>query len=315
MSEVLFTLLVVGDMHFKTNNIKETKILMETILQSMKDFKPDMVVFLGDTLDSFEKIHLQLQTKAINFFKKCAAMEGSPEIYVLIGNHDRCNNQIFLTDEHPFAGLIGALKNLKIVDTPKDVFVGDRRITFCPYVPEDRFFEALDKLKKPISSDSKIDLLFAHEDFDKIKGEKLKHIKMIISGHIHDYKKSGNIFYPGTPYQHTFGESENKGLQYLEFYKNGKIENQRIELKIAKKKTIEVTAEEIEEMDLSKMKKTRVIVKGKNVGKDVIDALKERGNKLVLKDTAYVSDGKNFKEILTELIGDSKEQMEIFKLL
>ena len=315
MSDVLFSLLVVGDMHFKMNNVKETKILMETVLSSMKELRPDMVVFLGDTLDSFEKVNLQLQTKAINFFKKCAAMEGQPEIYVLIGNHDRCNNQVFLTDEHPFAGLIGAIKNLKIVDAPKDVYVGERRMTFCPYVPEDRFFEALDKLKKPISADTKIDILFAHEDFSKIKDDKMKYIKLVISGHIHDYQKVGNVFYPGTPYQHTFGESEQKGLQYLEFHKNGKIDNQRIELKITKKKTIEVTEEEIEEMDLSKMKNTRVIVKGKNVSKDTIDTLKQKGNKLVLQDTVYTSNGKNFQEILLELIGEDREQLQLFESL
>lgn len=314
---VICTFLVVGDMHLKTNNVKETKILMDGIFENISEYEPNVIVFLGDTLDSFERIQMTLQTTAMKFFKECASIiyknsNFSPEIYLLIGNHDRKHNQVFLTENHPFYGLKGTMKNLNIVDHPKDLYVGGKRIVFCPYVPEDRFMEALDKLKKPIK-DKHIDILFAHQDFDKIKIG--KEVKLVISGHIHDMKKDGKVFYPGTPYQHNFGESTNKGIYIFELVDNGSLNKCKIPLNIPIKKTIEVTEEELEELDTTKLKNTRVILKGSVVNKKRIEELKEKGNKLVVIKDVYKTDMKNFDDIINDLMKNDLKLQEIFKSL
>lgn len=313
---VICTFLVVGDMHLKTNNVKETKILMDGVFENINEYQPNVIVFLGDTLDSFERIQMSLLTTAMKFFKECASTvysnNFSPEVYVIIGNHDRKHNQVFLTDNHPFYGLKGMMKNLNIVDQPKDLYVGGKRIVFCPYVPEDRFIEALGKLKKPIK-DKSIDILFAHQDFDKIKTG--KEIKLIISGHIHESKKDGKVFYPGTPYQHNFGESPDKGIYIFELIDNGSLNKCKLSLNIPIKKTIEVTEEELEDLDTSKLKNTRVILKGSVINKKTIEELKEKGNKLVVIKDVYKSDIKNFDDIMQDMMKDHPKLQQIFKTL
>lgn len=308
--------LVIGDIHFKSNNAKESKILMKEIIKNINHYQPDAVVFLGDILNDFNRIELELLHRATSFLIECAKItyksSYSPDVYVLVGNHDRANNQIFLTDKHPFIGLKNSkYPNLHIIDTPKDVYAKDKRVTFCPYVPEDRFIEALMTTKKKLSIN--IDLLFAHQDFSNIKMDELSSVKIIISGHIHDSSKSGNIFYPGTPYQHTFAESKNKGIYYVQLMEKKGIQIQKIELSIPKKETLEVTQEELDDMDISKLKNTRIIVKGDILDKEMIEKSKKRGNKLILDVKPYKPDGKQFRDIIYSLIADDKELKSIFE--
>ena len=58
------------------------------------------------------EIHTQALCRANSFLIDLSKLR---KTYVLIGNHDRINNNVFLTDEHPFTGLKGET-NIVIVD-------------------------------------------------------------------------------------------------------------------------------------------------------------------------------------------------------
>ena len=50
-------ILVIGDVHIKTNNIIEVDILIEKLIEIAIERKPNFIVLLGDILDTFEKIN------------------------------------------------------------------------------------------------------------------------------------------------------------------------------------------------------------------------------------------------------------------
>ena len=100
--------------------------------------------------------------------------------------------------------------NVCVVDKPIITKIGEVNIAMCPYVPNGRFVEAL---STTIGNDWRnCRMIFAHQEF---KGCKMGHIistegdewsdeyPPIISGHIHDYQKINNIFYPGSAIQHS----------------------------------------------------------------------------------------------------------------
>lgn len=212
----MLTIGVIGDPHFKTNNVREMKQFVATSLKYFSEVKPDIIVCLGDILDRHANIHVEPLMMAENYLDELRKI--SPT-FLVIGNHDRQNNQDFLTTIHPFnshkkwdklyvvdQGLVWEHKNLKLA--------------FIPYVPPGRFMEAYDK----IVGDNKVDLIFAHQEFSGCKmnsmvstdGDKIDDkLPFIISGHIHQKQELDNILYVGTPIQHEFGDDTNKGLHVV----------------------------------------------------------------------------------------------------
>ncbi len=241
-TEKLFSVLVIGDPHFKVSNITDTDKLLVQIMKLIKKRKPDMVVCLGDVLDKHADIHVSPLTRATDFLYK---IQNCSQLFVLIGNHDRMNNSDFLSPIHPFTAL-KYWDSTRVVDTVVDVEISGRHFMFLPYVPPQKFDDAL---KKHISclkdgkkymdeegniSDESLDnylkdvtCIFAHQEFLNAKmGAKLSEEgdvwsetrPLVISGHIHEYDQlQSNIIYVGTPFCHNFGEKDDKRVSYYEF--------------------------------------------------------------------------------------------------
>lgn len=240
--------LCIGDVHIKINNIKESKSLIENILQRIVEVSPDLIVVMGDILDRHESIHVVPRTIATKFLIKLSELK---KTYVLIGNHDRPNNSDFLSDYHPFVGV--DRENLIICDKVIQDQIGDRKFLFVPYVYPGRFIEAIQTLRaEPVSEwIQSINCIFAHQEFYGTSmgvvvstvGDKWPlEYPYIISGHIHDYcRPQSNIVYIGTPHQNAFGESENKTISLFTFTQEGlgpegpDPEEQRIDLKLMKR--------------------------------------------------------------------------------
>jgi len=187
-----------------------------TIEYLEKNNSIDFIVVLGDILHCHEKIHTQPFCRAVKFLQDLAKYK---KTYVLIGNHDRINNNVFLTEEHPFSGMKD-YENLKIIDS---VYI-ENNFVFVPYVSNGRFKEALQtKLTEKDYSNSLA--IFAHQEFRGCKMGAFiskdgdiweEYLPPVFSGHIHDKQKiQKNIFYTGTPFQHGFGDSEDKGIYLL----------------------------------------------------------------------------------------------------
>lgn len=204
-------ILVIGDPHFKVSNVHDTLLMSKNIILIAHDKKPDIIVVLGDLLDRHEAINMTPLVNAIDFLHQ---LQDIAPLYVLIGNHDRKNNQDFLSKEHPFTA-VKYWNNTIVVDQCHTTVVKNIKLTFVPYVPPGQFQKALDTIDWQDSH-----LIFTHQEF---KGCKMGAITSshgdewattnpyIISGHIHDYQMlQNNILYVGTPIQHKFGENENK---------------------------------------------------------------------------------------------------------
>lgn len=240
---------VIGDPHFKTNNIEETNEMSEKLLYHIQQSKPHAVVCLGDVLDRHETIHVGPLLRSIDLFQKIA---NEYPLFILIGNHDRPSNQVFLTDEHPFTAL-KLWKNTTIVDKVVQSEINGLPFLFVPYVPPGRFAEAIETLV-PIGEVEKFQCIFAHQEF---KGAKMgivesvigdtwdENYPLVISGHIHDFDELGsNIIYTGTPIQHAFGDNEDKGVFLFAFGESG-TQYEKIDLQLPKKKIIKISCSEV----------------------------------------------------------------------
>jgi DNA repair exonuclease SbcCD nuclease subunit len=264
--------LVIGDPHIKISNTVETDLMTAAIQKELAENKYDFTVIAGDVLDRFESIHVDPLTRAIAHVDAISKL--SRHTYLLIGNHDRANNNVFLTDKHPFTAL-KQWSRLTVVDTVlvKEVTSMDGEtasFVFAPYVYVGRLREALQtvKLDYPISDIKheeehwntlrNVVCVFAHQEFHGAKIGIKKSTEgdhwpsdapMCISGHIHDYcQLQKNMLYVGTPIQHGVTDITEKTISAFTFTLTEKVwntEERRIDLKIPKKIHITITVEEI----------------------------------------------------------------------
>lgn len=244
-------LLLIGDPHFKSNNLDMMAKACQEILDIIDERQPELCVVLGDTLDSHERIHMTVQAQAISWLRQIA--ERCPLI-LKIGNHDRENNQVFLTPIHPFVGLKGA-PNITIVDTT----IWDRQHNFIyvPYTANGRFLEALAAVDyHPMEPDCTEHprAIFAHQEFrgctmgvqTSTKGDVWHtNLPRIFSGHIHEYQVMNNIVYVGTFHQQNYGESSDKAIMMVTI-KGEEFQMERIRLKsVPIRATVHLTMAEL----------------------------------------------------------------------
>ena len=253
--------LVIGDPHFKEGNINETDEMKNKILSVIDEHNPDIIVCLGDVLHYHNKLETSHLNRAEDFLKK---LQDKRKLFLIIGNHDRPNNSVFLTDEHPF----NALKywdNTTVVDYPCDTIFNNYRFIFVPYVFPGRFHEALSKLKDPYNCKC----IFAHQEFYGAKMGSIESTEgdvwkldnpLVVSGHVHEYDKlQENLIYTGTPIQHTFGENGKKTISIFDFDEYGYRET-RIDLKLRKKKTTKIKPSCLDELNIDLNDKNRLVI-------------------------------------------------------
>jgi DNA repair exonuclease SbcCD nuclease subunit len=255
--------LAVGDPHIKLPLIRENERMIEAVIRKTEEMKPDFVVLLGDLLDSHEKIHvvpLMLVTKLIKELSDLVMT------YILIGNHDRPNNSVYLTDEHPFNSF-KCWKNVKIVDTTFITTIRSHIFTFVPYVPNGKFISALDMVENWSSSTA----IFGHQE---IRGTKLsadtistegdvwpRDYPQLILGHIHEYSEPfHNVLYTGTALQISFSEREDKSISYFTFDNNKKMYHERIDLELPKRLQYTLTPQQFDSFQLQPNKIIRITI-------------------------------------------------------
>lgn len=267
--------LVIGDIHFKVSNVIETDQLLKSIKKIIKNRGDEFefVVLLGDILDTFNRTEISVLHRASNFI---LSISEKKKVYVIIGNHDRENNDVFLNDKHFFTGLKGK-ENIVIVD---EVVVEDEYV-FVPYVYPGRFQEALDTYFK--SNDEKLEdkkVIFCHQEFygckmgfvTSEKGDKWSEDNIpVISGHIHEFHiPQSNIIYVPTPYQMSYTDESEKFIGLFSFNKKEKKENKytkgitydKVESGIRKKVQITLSLEDFKEWEWNGKDNTRVIIEG-----------------------------------------------------
>lgn len=255
--------LIIGDPHFKTDNVQETSLLEKECISICKKYKPDFAVILGDILDRHETIHVTPLCRAVEFLKN---LKNLCKLYVLIGNHDLKNNKQYMSTEHPFCSLKHWGDNIIIVDKPIMDTINNNKFVFCPYIPPGRFNEAI----KTVEDWKTAICIFAHQEF---KGCNMSGIVSstgdiwnindphVVSGHIHTYQKpQKNILYPGTPFQHNFNDTEDKAISMLFFDSKNEYTEERIPLNIPKKITINVSYNKLSDVIIPENNKVKIII-------------------------------------------------------
>lgn len=255
---------VIGDPHFQFKSFQECEELIEKCVDAVSKIKPDIIVLLGDVLDTHEIAKTSPWKQACRFIENLS--EYAPT-YVLMGNHDLINKSQFLTDNH-FFGPLKKWKNVYIVDYPIHVEYDNKNFVMCPYVPPGRFVEALEltKSENPEFTWDKADCIFGHQEIEgceyngKIseKGDQWdESFPPLILGHIHEPGQIGNVFYPGSSRQVASNESPDKRVWNVTFenLERDDIDNSygmsidKIDLCLKAKKEIEIDCSEIKDFD------------------------------------------------------------------
>ena len=275
--------LFIGDLHIKTDNSEEIDILMIEIericLEAERSEKYDYIVVSGDVMHYHERLFTQCLNKSLNFLNKLSRIAYT---YVLVGNHDYINNSEFLTENH-WMNSLKTVNNLKIVDT----VIEEEDFIMCPYVYCGRFIEALETKTKEWT-DKKI--IFAHQEFMGCKmgaivsteGDEWKEeYPYVVSGHIHDNQKVGtNIYYPGTPLQHSFGDSDIRILCSISLDKYTKsLDIKDIPLNVPKKRIVKTNLANL-----------------KNITKNIISDTSNTSDSIKIKLDVSNEEFKLFKE-------------------
>lgn len=254
------SILAIGDIHFRTNHLKEGEELTAKCIETARIIQPTMIVLLGDILDTHEVARNGPYKMACSFIEQLAEIA---ETYVLMGNHDLINGSQFLTDNH-FFGPLKKWENVTIVDVPISVSfpspIEDRPFDFimCPYVPPGRFIEALGTFDNDHDWKSAT-CIFAHQEFRGVViGSMASEVgddwdpsyPQVISGHIHTSQVVGNnIHYTGSALQINFDEDFDKKIWHITFDDDLRPQIDGISLGLKSKKDIVMPVEDVKKFD------------------------------------------------------------------
>lgn len=209
--------LLLGDPHIEARNLALMKQAADDVLRLIDDKKPDVCVVLGDTLHTHEKVYVPALAQAVEWFR---AIAERCRLIVLIGNHDRINNQDFMSSVHPFVGL--SHDNITVVD--RSLWDADTDCLFVPYVPPGRFADACSHAGYVPGQARAPKYVFAHQEF---RGCRMGEIQssigdawsaewpLVYSGHIHKYHRLPGVVYVGTFHQQTYGEDPDKAVMLV----------------------------------------------------------------------------------------------------
>lgn len=318
------TILAVGDPHFKTNNMPEVELFIEHMINLATEKKPDLIVILGDVLDTHERLHSVPLNKAVEFIEH---MRMIAKTYVLVGNHDYYNNQQFLTENH-WMNCLKEMDNVVIVDKVISEVIDGEKFVFAPYVSPGRFEEALNTLDEKWKDASGI---FAHQEFAgckmgaivSVEGDKWPlEYPYVISGHIHSRQIiQDNVYYTGSAMQHAFGESTKNIIAYLTF-DGAEYEREEIDLGLPRKKIVYMDVEDLDDYKPPKTEdKIKVTVSGSY---DQFKALKktkrykkllEKGLKVVFKPKKLKKKKKGKDGKMVEIEDEKKEHGSDFNTI
>jgi predicted phosphodiesterase len=234
--------LAIGDTHFSTKNKKDTDVMRQEVVNKSQEIQPDVVVLLGDVLDKHAYVHQDPFNDALELIHDLRCLAPT---YVLIGNHDMRHNEEYLPKRHFFTPCKD-WSNVFIVDEP----TMHKDMVLMPYVPKFRFREALDTLGEKWK---KASVIFAHQDFQgaKMGPQEVEadpwplDAPQVVSGHNHNTQTpQANIFYPGPPYHTSFGDKTAAILCLVETSSSG-VKLSRIPLNVPRKKTFDMTPDEV----------------------------------------------------------------------
>lgn len=221
---------VIGDPHGTHKSLDRLQQLFQIVESEGRNS-----VWLGDLLDTKEVIRGKCLNAFFEYFKSSKLKH-----VIIVGNHDWFNLEC---KDHSLKTL-SSLPNVTVIDKP--MTNGD--VWFIPYEHDPiKLREMISKCDKPV--------LFCHvdvKDFDYGNGQicenglsldELSTFKMVVSGHFHKFQNKSNLLYLGSPFTHSFGESDQ--TKYLGVFDTVSLGMKLFETPIAKHVTLEVNMENL----------------------------------------------------------------------
>lgn len=187
MARVLF----VGDPHLRINKFTLATQFLSWLNKHIAETKPDLVVNLGDSLDTHAVIRSEALNELMSHIYHVVDL-GIPYVY-LTGNHDYYSPKD--SKYHALLPFKNRIANLHVVDTPQDLF----GMTFVPYLADGNAFP---RTTLPICVAHQTFLGADYGPVNAIEGVDANTVSadIIISGHIHKRHNLGKVVYVGSPY-------------------------------------------------------------------------------------------------------------------
>lgn len=181
----------IGDNHLRINKFTLATQFLTWINQFITEQKPDLVVNLGDALDTHAVIRSEVLNELMNHIYSVID-QGIPYVY-LKGNHDQYSPKD--SKYHALLPFKGRIDRLHVIDSVQDLF----GMTFVPYLPDGNDFP---KKTLPICVAHQTFLGADYGPVNALEGVDAETIsaEIIISGHIHKKHQLGKVTYVGSPY-------------------------------------------------------------------------------------------------------------------
>lgn len=264
-------LTVIGDPHAKKDNLDKI-VKLTSIVEELGNTS----IWLGDMLDTKELVRGSCLNTWFNYFR-----DSKLQHYILVGNHDWFNLEC---KEHSLE-VLQALDNVHIVSAPVSIAPG---IGFLPYIHD---LDVFKKEYKKLAKGCKI--IFMHQGvtgFDYGNGYIAENevplealgSTQVISGHFHKYQESKNLTYLGSPFSHSFGESNQE--KYIGVWDSVGPKLELIKTPFPRHETIDFDCDKQNViMTTPDMSHTRIILKGKpeNIKKFNKEPFKKAGAKII----------------------------------
>lgn len=180
-----------GDPHLRINKFSLATQFLTWVNKFIEEQKPDLVVNLGDSLDTHAVIRSEAINELMSHIYRVIDL-GIPYVYVT-GNHDYYSPKD--SKYHALLPFKNRIANLHVVDVPQDLF----GMTFVPYLANGNDFP---KKTQPICIAHQTFLGADYGPVNALEGVDAESIEaeIIISGHIHKKHNLGKVVYVGSPY-------------------------------------------------------------------------------------------------------------------
>lgn len=197
-----------GDPHLRINKFSLATQFLTWINKLIAEQKPDLVVNLGDSLDTHAVIRSEVLNELMNHIYHVVDL-GIPYVYVA-GNHDYYTPKD--SKYHALLPFKNRIDNLYVVDEPQDLF----GMTFVPYLVDANDFP---KKTQPICVAHQTFLGADYGPVNALDGVDANTISadIIVSGHIHKKHNLGKVVYVGSPYSQDASDvNQIKGITTLD---------------------------------------------------------------------------------------------------
>jgi len=263
---------VIGDLHLEHSNIDKVKKLFNQI-ESMGN----NTIFLGDMLNRRGLI----EASCLNLLYKL--FSDSRRLHTIIcGNHDQLS---ISSMEHSLEPL-KSLPNVIIYDKPGTF----DNILFMPYYRNpNQFLADLNKNSKYLfchQGVKEFSMGSGYTDNEAIDIKELAHFDRCVIGHYHSPMEKDNVVYLGTPFSHSFGESNE--VKRLGIFDSETGELEYIKTDFPRHITVNLDLSRSDILDIDYYDNNRVILLGSREQIALFDKSKYPGVKFIEECTSEV---------------------------